>query len=47
VELKRLKDDNQKLSTDVKYLNDTLKVTIDDKNEFQQALESAEHFQHL
>ena len=47
VELSRLKADNLKLSTDVKYLNDTLKVQIDHKNEYKSSLESTEHFQGL
>ena len=36
-----------KLSADVKYLNDTLKVQVDHKNEYKKALESQDHFQHL
>ena len=47
VELTRLREDNMKLQTDVKYLNDTLKVQIDHKNEFKMSLESTEQFQHL
>lgn len=44
LELARLRDDNLKLSADVKYLTDNLKVTTDHKNEFKKALEEKEHF---
>ena len=44
VELQRLRDDNLKLSTEVKQLNDNLKVQIEHKNEFQKSLQSQDHF---
>jgi len=47
VELARLRDDNLKLSADVKTLNDHLRVQIDHKNEFKKALESTAHFELL
>lgn len=47
VELVRLRDENLKLSADVKSLTDALKLQVDHKNEFKRALESKDHFQHL
>ena len=39
-----MRDDNLKLSADVKYLSDNLKVQTDHKNEFKKVLEEKEHF---
>jgi len=47
VELARLREENLKLSADLKNLNDALKVEVDHKNEFKRALESQAHFEHL
>lgn len=47
VELVRLRDENLKLSAEVKNLNDVLKIQIDHKNEFKKALQNTEHFDHL
>ena len=44
LELVRLRDDNLKLSAEVKYLTDNLKVQTDHKNEFKKVLEEKEHF---
>ena len=35
------------MATKIKYLNDTLKIQIEHKNEFKKALESTEHFESL
>ena len=40
----RLREENLKLSAEVKSLSDSLKLQIDYKNEFKNALESKDHF---